>query len=52
MEGLQGYMETKITIVREQVDKAEATIAVVNGSLSTLRDRVEELQQSRNTRLS
>jgi predicted nucleic acid-binding Zn-ribbon protein len=50
MEGLRSYLETRITTVKEQVERVEATIAAVNGSLGTLWEGVTKLQQSRGTR--
>jgi chromosome segregation ATPase len=47
---LRAYLETRIVVVREQVDRANTTIAAVNNSLNMLRNGVTKLQQSRGTR--
>lgn len=46
---LRAYLETKISVVKEQVNIADSTIAAVNHGLNMLRDRVTKLQHSRGT---
>lgn len=46
MDSLRNYLETKISVIKQQIDNMDTTITVSNHGLDILKDGMTKLQQS------